>query len=268
MLGKKRDQDLADMIIHEEIMREGYRLEKELGPVTFEKSPDFDIEKSFEELQRKIEERERTLELEEETIAEFTSPKRKFSGIAKGLVACAAIFVCLFTFTMSSEATRMWWMESVERLIGDSSSTVVNNDEERVTSDLPEVEAAAEIKEKTGIQVPRFLNRPAEMQFDSYEYNELHNYAYMYYVMEEQVIILRIQDAETEVSLDSNYDGEILKKVEIETEYGEVLIKKIKVNDDTDSTVIAEWNYKNTEYSISGKVDMDVMKTLTESMYY
>lgn len=165
MQGKKKDQDLADRIIHEEIMREGERLEKELGPVTFEESPDFDIEKSFEELQRKMEERERTGE--EGTVKMPAKEKRKFSSVAKVLVACAAIFVCLFTFTMSSEATRMWWMESMERLIGKSSSTVVDNDENRVKSDVSELEAAAEIEEKTGIQVPEFLERPAEMQFDS-----------------------------------------------------------------------------------------------------
>lgn len=266
MQGKKKDQDLADRIIHEEIMREGERLEKELGPVTFEESPDFDIEKSFEELQRKMEERERTGE--EGTVKMPAKERRKFSSVAKVLVACAAIFVCLFTFTMSSEATRMWWMESVERLIGQESSTVVDNDDNRVKSELPESEAAAEIEEKTGIQVPEFLERPAEMQFDSYEYNELHNYAYMYYVMEEQIIVLRIQDADTDTSLDSNYDGEILEKKRIKTEYGEILIRKVKANDVTESTVVAEWNYKNMEYSISGKIDIDIMEALIKSMYY
>lgn len=266
MQGKKKDQDLADRIIHEEIMREGERLEKELGPVTFEESPDFDIEKSFEELQRKMKERDRTGE--EGTVKMPAKEKRKFSGVAKTLVACAAIFVCLFTFTMSSEATRMWWMESVERLIGQESSTVVNNDENRVKTELPENEAAAEIEEKTGIQVPEFLERPAEMQFDSYEYNEMYNFAFMYYVMDEQVIVLRMQGADTDTSWDLNYDGEILEKVETKTEYGRVSVKKIKTGDDTDSTVVAEWNYKNTEYSISGKVDIDVMEVLTESMYY
>lgn len=194
MQGKKKDQDLADRIIHEEIMREGERLEKELGPVTFEESPDFDIEKSFEELQRKMKERDRTGE--EGTVKMPAKEKRKFSGVAKTLVACAAIFVCLFTFTMSSEATRMWWMESVERLIGQESSTVVNNDENRVKTELPENEAAAEIEEKTGIQVPEFLERPDGMLFDSFEYNESINFACMYYVMGNQVIVFRMQGAD------------------------------------------------------------------------
>lgn len=266
MQGKKKDQDLADRIIHEEIMREGERLEKELGPVTFEESPDFDIEKSFEELQRKMKERDRTGE--EGTVKMPAKEKRKFSGVAKTLVACAAIFVCLFTFTMSSEATRMWWMESVERLIGQESSTVVDNDDNRVKSELPESEAAAEIEEKTGICVPRFLNRPAEMKFDSYEYNESLQFAYIFFSMEGQVITLRMQKAEMDTSLDLNYDGEILEKVKIKTQYGDVLIKKTKIDDDTIPTVVAEWNFKNMEYSISGKIDIEVMKTLTEGMYY
>lgn len=266
MQGKKKDQDLADRIIHEEIMREGERLEKELGPVTFEESPDFDIEKSFEELQRKMKERDRTGE--EGTVKMPAKEKRKFSGVAKTLVACAAIFVCLFTFTMSSEATRMWWMESVERLIGQESSTVVNNDENRVKTELPENEAAAEIEEKTGIQVPEFLERPTEMQFDTYEYNESLQFAYFFFSMEGQVITLKMQKAEMDTSLNSNYDGEILEKVKVITEYGEVLIKKIRIVEDTVPTVAAEWNYKNTEYSISGKIDIDVMETLVKSMYY
>ena len=266
MQGKKKDQDLADRIIHEEIMREGERLEKELGPVTFEESPDFDIEKSFEELQRKMKERDRTGE--EGTVKMPAKERRKFSSVAKVLVACAAIFVCLFTFTMSSEATRMWWMKSVERLIGQESSTVVDNDDNRVKTELPENEAAAEIEEKTGIQVPEFLERPAEMQFDSYEYNEIYNFAFMYYMIGEQIIVLGIQDADTDTSLDSNYDGEILEKTKVRTQYGDVLIKKIKTDDDTVPTVVAEWNYKNMAYNTSGKVDIEVMKALIESMYY
>lgn len=266
MQGKKKDQDLADRIIHEEIMREGERLEKELGPVTFEESPDFDIEKSFEELQRKMKERDRTGE--EGTVKMPAKEKRKFSGVAKTLVACAAIFVCLFTFTMSSEATRMWWMESVERLIGQESSTVVNNDENRVKTELPENEAAAIIEEKTGIQVPEFLERPAEMKFDSYEYNELLQVAFVYYAVNDQVMVLSMQGADIDTTSDLNYDGEILEKIEMKTQYGKVLIKKIETMNDEVPAVVAEWNYNNTEYNISGKVDIDIMKRLLESMYY
>ena len=37
---------------------------------------------------------------------------------------------------------------------------------------------------------------------------------------------------------------------------------------DEGPAVVAEWNYNNTEYNISGKVDIDIMKRLLESMYY
>ena len=90
----------------------------------------------------------------------------------------------------------------------------------------------------------------------------------MYYTIGEQIIVLRMQGADTDTSWDFNYDGEIFEKMELKTEYGMVLIKKMRTNDDTVPTVVAEWSYKKVEYNISGKIDMDIMKGLIKSMYY
>lgn len=269
MRRKKNKQDFADLIIHEEIMREGERLEKELGPVTFEESPDFDIEKSFLELQRKIENRDCDEMDAEETVArkKRVRTSEKFR-ILKFAVVCLVVAICAFTFCMSSEAARVWWMECVERVIGNESSTVLNNSEKRIKTELPEWEAAAEIEEETGIPVPKFMERPAEMQFDSYTYNESMKYAFMYYMVEEEVIILYMQGADKDSTAGIHYGGEVLNKDDVTIPYGTVLIKEIQAKEDEASSQVAEWIYKNCFYRIIGKMDKEAMVSMIENMCY
>ena len=162
----------------------------------------------------------------------------------------------------------MWWMESIERVVGGSSGTVIDNDEKRVKSDTTEQDAAAEIKEKTGIDVPKFLVRPDGLVFDAYEYNVPVCFAYMYYLIEEQVVFLYVKGADTDTSSDFNYDGEILNSNQIETKYGNVSLKEVKADGDNQSTAVAEWKYRNHYYCIIGKIEMETLKSMVESMYF
>lgn len=274
MRRKKDKQDFVDLIIHEEIMKEGERLEKELGPVTFQESPDFDIEKSYLELEKKIEARDREETVGLGMVPEGTAIRKKHgrtSGkfrVAKMVLVCFAVVVCVFAFSMTSEATRVWWTERLERVIGGESGTIVNNDENRVETELPEWEAAAEIQAETEIPVPKFMVRPAEMQFDSYTYDDALKFAYMYYVMGEQVVILYMQGADSDSTSGIHYGGEVLNEEEVITEYGTVLIEEIQSDGDESSSQVAEWNYDNYYYRIVGKMDEEVMISMIESMYY
>ena len=285
MREKKDKQDMADRIFREEIVREGTRLEGALGPVTVQESPDFDYDESFRRLCEKREAQERRKkEIGEIVHRQEVSKAAGFSGkaqrhgkkswggfaspIAKVAVACSVLVIGIFVSSMNSEATRMWWMESIERVVGGASGTVVDNDEKRLKSDTTEQDAAAEIKEKTGIDVPKFLVRPDEMLFDSYRYDETFQFAFMYYLMGEQVISLYMQGVNMNTSSDFNYDGELLNSDQIETEYGIILIKEVKAEGDEQSTVIAEWKYRNHYYRIIGKMELEMLKSMVESMYY
>lgn len=285
MREKKDKQDIADRIIREEILREGTRLEEALGPVTFQESPDFDYDESFRRLcekreaqeQRKKEIGEMVHRQEASKSAVFSGKaqrhgKRRWRGVAspvvKVAVACIVLVAGIFAFSMTSEATRMWWMESIERVVGGASGTVIDNDEKRVKSDTTEQDAAAEIKEKTGIDVPKFLVRPDGLVFDAYRYDENFQFAFMYYFMGERVISLYMQGVNVDTSSDLSYDGELQNSEQIETEYGSVSVKEVRAEGDEQSTVVAEWKYRNQYYRIIGKMDLNMMKSMVESMYY
>lgn len=285
MREKKDKQDIADRIIREEILREGTRLEEALGPVTFQESPDFDYDESFRRLCEKREAQEqRKKEIGEMVHRQEASKSAVFSGkaqrhgkwrwrgvaspVVKVAVACIVLVAGIFAFSMTSEATRMWWMESIERVVGGSSGTVVNNDEKRVKSDTTEQDAAAEIKEKTGIDVPKFLVRPDGLVFDDYEYNGKVQFAFMYYILGDQMISLYMKSADIDTSSDFNYDGETLDSDQIKTEYGVVSVKEVKAEDDEQSTAIAEWKYRNQYYRIIGKMELEILKSMVGSMYY
>lgn len=286
MREKKDKQDIADRIIREEILREGTRLEEALGPVTFQESPDFDYDESFRHLCEKREAQERRKkEIGEMVHRQEASKSAGFFGkdqrhggkkrwggfgspVVKVAVACIVLVAGIFTFSMTSEATRMWWMESIERVVGGASGTVIDNDENRVQSDTTEQDAIAEIKEKTGIDVPKFLVRPDGLVFDDYEYNEKVQFAFMYYMLGDQVISLYMQGVDRNTSSDLSYDGELQSSEQIETEYGIVSIKEVKAEGDEQSTSVSEWKYRNHYYRIIGKMELEALKSMVESMYF
>lgn len=259
---KGREDDKTEEIIQEEIQKEGQRLEQELGPVTFLEGPDFDVQKSFQNLKADMERQEYTGQ------EQGGSVRKRFTPFMKTLVTCAAALVCIFAFSLRSEATRMWWLKSVERIVGDESGTVVNSDENRVKNTLTEKKATAEIKEKTGLDAPRFGYKPEGMVFDNFECDEAMQFAFMYYVWQEHIIMVYMQGSDTDNSALSIYEGEPVEKEKIETSFGTVKIEERKLESDGAPTLTAEWTYRNVEYCIAGRIDIENLKLIIENMIY
>lgn len=156
---KKKDKDIreADKLIHEAIMNEGEYLKEKLGPVTYENPEGYDIEDGFQRLLKdRAKLKEENLEYEAKVeadavkmesavvetaaskVREFETAKVKrsksvrkgFGGFSKVAVIVLVAGACIAGFSLQSEATRMWWMESLGWHFGEDSTTQVDNDKE------------------------------------------------------------------------------------------------------------------------------------------
>lgn len=274
-MGKKNRKDrITDEIIHEEIMKEGARLEKELGPVTFTEAPDFDVDESFRQLMEKKESGERLLAQQEESRRKsfgrrkITKKKGKIFTAGRVAVACLVCVVCLFTFSMTSEATRMWWMKSVERVIGNESGKIIDSDENRVLTELTEKEILAEIEKVTGIPMPEFMYKPDDMFLDNYECDAVGEFALLHYNANGHTVTLEINGASTDTSIQLNREWDRIDERLVQTGYAEVTMIEVKVDEDRESTIHVQWNYNNIEYNVVGKISMDEMEKMVKSMFY
>lgn len=287
---RKKRKDFAEKIIEAEIQKEGKLLDECLrdnvcettGPNMLDECLRDNVcettepnmsDKNSDEIRELIKQREAyQKELQEEVEAYHKEEKmrnsRKHSAMVKAAMLVLVASGCLFAFSMRSEATRMWWLSSVEKIIGSNRGNTVDNDEERVYSEMTEEEAAAEIEEKIGVPVPEFQYLPQGMFFDGYNYDESSLTGKIRYSYNGGIIHLQIFSEYGDSSYSWNFDGEILKDSEVATDYGMVKVMEIKMSGDAGSTVLAEWTYKNYQYELVGKMSFEEILLILENILY
>ena len=285
-------KDLAEKIIEAEIQKTGDALEKHILKNHMQESSSVEMSEEnqqvmdqeklerqemseeeqaeLQELLRKRKAYQEELKSEEEAYRkeEAARKNRRYSSIVKVAVLVLVASGCLFAFSMRSEATRMWWLTSVERVVGKDRETKVNNDENRIISDTTVKEAIAEIEDKTGIPMPEFYYQPAGMVFDSFDYSEIPPRGHMQYEYNGYIIHVNAHSADVDSSYSWVYDGEVLSKENIETTYADVTLMEIKAENDEVSNVVAEWSYHNKQYQLFGKIPLKELKEIILNILY
>ncbi len=229
-----------------------------------------ELKLEFQEIMKKRAEYQK--ELEQETISfqkeEAEHRRRRFSRVVKAAVVVLVAGTCFIAFAARSEATRMWWISSVERIIGKETGHVVDNDDNRMINDMTVQQAIAEIEDKTGIPMPEFYYQPEELIFDGFDYNEKALRGHLQYIYDDYAVHLNAFSNDTNSSYSWNYDGNINFEEKIETSYATVKVMEIKAEDDVEINMVAEWTYKNHQYQFVGKMDADEFILIIKNIFY
>lgn len=265
---REKGKDFAEKIIEAEIQKEGQLLDEYLQDgICAAARPDVSEEcnEDIQELLKKREAYQKELQDEVEAYRkeEEMRKHRRASGIVKAAMLVLVASGCLFAFSMRSEATRMWWLSSVEKIIGSNRGNTVDNDEERIYSELTEEEAAAEIEEKIGVPVPEFQYLPQGMFFDSYEYDENIMQGCMRYLYDGVIMHFYVYTAGGNASYSWIYDGNAKIEKMIETDYGQIYVYQ-----ENASTVVAKWIYQNHQYELVGKLSFEEISLILKNILY
>lgn len=190
---------------------------------------------------------------------------KKFLGMT-----AAAVISCfgLFGVSMSTQGGRSYVMDKTNEVLGDEKNTEIENSQDRLISDRTE-EARNEIEEKLQVEVPQFFYLPDKMDFDSYEIDETAQSVYIRYQNDKDYIYFVIQANYVEKSgLYRNDEGVCLGKIQSDLSNDlEVELWKIEDQEET-PMYLAQWDYKNSYYRISGKITEDEMKKIIQDVMY
>ena len=97
-------------------------------------------------------------------------PEKKSHKTAR---VAAAVLVCsagIFAASMTSQANRSYFIDSVRYWAGDDTSISIENDEENERAQKDEQMALDEVKNKLNLNtIPQFMYRPVGLKFKSYE---------------------------------------------------------------------------------------------------
>lgn len=187
----------------------------------------------------------------------------KIAGVA------GVCILCIFSATMSSEANRNYFIDTIRYLSGNDTRVVVDNDEnnERVNTD--EYEAIQDIEDTLGVKVPEFYYRPYELKYEGYSINDQAQVARMKYSYEENIITLFIdkQNKNTASDMSSLNGNEKIVDV-VSDESKKVTIKEIRDEGDVKYTYMAEWKCQNVTYCVYGKIHLEEIKKMIEQMKF
>ena len=179
----------------------------------------------------------------------------------KAAHVAAAVLVCsagIFAASMTSQANRSYFLDSVRYWVGDDTSISIENDEGNERAHKDEQTALDNIEKEISVKVPQFMYRPDGFEFKDYYVSTSAGYAVMEYYYGENIIMVYIgrydQEAKSSVYI---LDGKVIDKVNLENENITVNIEKVKDDADTNENYVACWKDESIFYQITGKMQKE-----------
>lgn len=282
MFKKLSDEELREWV-EKQMEKENRAMENNFFSRVFRKKDDItdeELDRFFadaikrlemqEELKKEEEEKERLRKEKWKKRFSFKGDSavgyRKLSKVA-GFVIVGALAV--FAASMTIEANRNYFVDSVKYLTGNDTKILIDNDASNDKPSLDEEQARDKIEEEMGVEVPEFLYRPETFEFHKYEMNRESGTVGLQYWYEENIVSLYISKS------DDNIQSNNLSVVEngsemiyIEKEEIPVIISEIQEKGDTAPNYLSEWERKGCYYQFSGKMPKKIFEKILKEMIF
>lgn len=212
---------------------------------------------------------EKTEEAEKVKIVYLPAKPKKRNRIAR---VAAAVLVCtagVFAASMTSQANRKYFIETVEYWRGNDTKIDIDNVKEGDESSKVEDEALDLVKNELNVQIPILMYRPSQFEFYDYQINTIAQKANLEYSYKNTIVTLYIDNKE-KISQGGSLSlhGKQIYTFYSEADDIEFSILKIKDEKDKEASYAAQWIFNNTFYQISGKIEKEQLIRIVENIIY
>lgn len=185
-------------------------------------------------------------------------PEKKSHKAAR---VAAAVLVCsagIFAASMTSQANRSYFIDSVRYWVGDDTSISIENDEGNEKAQKDEQMAIDNVEKELGVNVPLILERPKGFKFKDYRVNAESGYAFFEYSYNGEILTIYIYinkyDKETKSS-GASLDGKEIDTIKLPEEEISIQIKKIMAKGDKKASYVAYWSSSTEFYQIESQME-------------
>lgn len=196
-------------------------------------------------------------------------PEKKSHKAAR---VAAAVLVCsagIFAASMTSQANRSYFIDSVRYWVGDDTRISIKNDEGNEKAQNDEQMAIDAIEEELDLDVPLILDRPENFKFRSYNVNVESGYALIEYCYGQEIVNIYINDYSDERKSGAYIlDGKEIATVKMKNENINITIKKIQDKNDKKENYAAYWEKDSVFYQISGKMQQNEFMNLVKNIKF
>lgn len=276
---KKFSDEEFDAFLQKEFLHEADMVESALfSDEDFEKIElsDEEVEASY---QRLIEKLKRDGVYREETDTETfriedTGRKLKKRHSHSLVRAAGFVVICVlgvFAASMTSEANRKYFIESLRYVAGDDTRLVIDNDStnEGVVGD--EYKAIEKIEQELGVEMPEFHFRPTHFEYYNYEVVKEAGIARMEYQYKDMIISVIVdKNSEIQASANVGLKGERSDTIAVALNDKEIEVNVIETQDEQDAvkTYTAQWEFQDVFYQIDGKIEKSELEKMIQYMKY
>lgn len=196
-------------------------------------------------------------------------PEKKSHKAAR---VAAAVLVCsagIFAASMTSQANRSYFIDSVRYWVGEDTRISIENDEGNEKAQNDEQMAIDAIEEELDLDVPLILDRPENFKFRSYNVNVESGYALIEYCYGQEIVNIYINDYSDERKSGAYIlDGKEIATVKMKNENINITIKKIQDKNDKKENYAAYWEKDSVFYQISGKMQRNEFMNLVKNIKF
>lgn len=183
-------------------------------------------------------------------------PEKKSHKAAR---VAAAVLVCsagIFAASMTSQANRRYFIDSVRYWVGHDTKSVVDNDRTNEKECEDEQKAIDDIEKELSVDIPRFLYRPEGLEFKDYNISKDFEYALLQYDYNDTIMTLYINkyDKETK-STGASLDGKEIETIKLPEGEASIQVKRIMAKGDKKASYVAYWNNSTEFYQIESQME-------------
>ncbi len=212
---------------------------------------------------------EKTEEAEKVKIVYLPAKPKNRNRIAR---VAAAVLVCaagVFAASMTSQANRSYFIDSVKLWTGNDVQVDIDNIKEGDENSKEEEKVFDLIENELKVQMPTFVYRPAQFKFYEYQLNTIAEKANLEYEYKDTIIAFYV-DNKAKISLGESMS---LHGKHIDTFYSkedniEFSILEIQDEKDEKPSYAAQWVWNNTFYQLSGKIEREQIMKIIENIVY
>lgn len=177
----------------------------------------------------------------------------------KAVRVAAAVLVCsagIFAASMTSQANRRYFIDSVRYWVGHDTKIVVDNDRTNEKECEDEQKAIDDIEKELSVDIPRFLYRPEGLEFKDYNISKDFEYALLQYDYNDTIMTLYINkyDKETK-STGASLDGKEIETIKLPEGEASIQVKRIMAKGDKKASYVAYWNNSTEFYQIESQME-------------
>lgn len=187
--------------------------------------------------------------------------------LLKNVSKAAVVFLCVFVLGMSTEANRKKVLGVWNDIVNGEFRVRINNSDNAIKTDIPEQEAYTEIENQLGIAPIKFMKVPEKLKYINYTVNKQEGNAMIFYQYEDAMLTLYMYSPNAVINRNDSLQGKLSGTVFTRNEMLEMEIREIE-NISEDNTYETGILYRESYYSVSGKIPLDIFEKLVKEIYF